>query len=543
MSRPKEPFQMKILRGGGSTSFDASEIMALAMRDTPDFMIQTNTEGMIEYINQVFEAHGFVENVLGRPIVGFLRDASRSVLEEAFAWTQVHQKAKVVELQLELGFWMLCRVFPIHVEGKFMGHFLIATDITALKTAQAELAESNQDLSERVRKSVASLEAEAERVSQLEARLVDSQKLESLGALASGVAHEYNNLLTVILGNAGLAQMLLPEESQAREAIRHLETATLHAAELTNQLLTYSGFARVKLERLDLSQTIVELSVLVGAILKGGKSLQLECPADLPHVLGDLGQIQQMLMHLVRQAADNMGAESGLIRVETGLIRLSARELQTCVLQEGLVPSEMVFLRITDDGKRLTKAQCRYFFEPFSPRSKDPQTKGLSMAAVLGIVRTYGGTCKVFSSTEGNQVTLFFPVRSDLSEQKSEGAHHLLLVDDELAVRETMGSLLGQLGYSVRCIESGQAALEYLTTSDRKTSAVLLDANMPGMRGVVCFDAIRAQFPDIPIVVMSGFSEDQIRLIYKERLLQGVLQKPFRFPELERIVRETVGEP
>jgi signal transduction histidine kinase len=534
---------MKTLTGGGSPNFNFKALVEMVMTDSPDFMVQTDVNGCVQYVNKILEAYGSPDNVLGLHCSAFFAEPSHSVLEEAFAWTQAHQKATVVELELELGVWLLTRVFPLQADGTFVGHFTISTDISPLKAAQKQLAEANQHLEERIKQIVASLEKEAERTAQLEARLVASQKLESLGALASGVAHEYNNLLTVILGNAGLAQMLLPEDSQAREAIRHLETASVHAAELTNQLLTYSGFARVKTERLNLSQTILELSVLVGTILKGGKSLHLDCPDELPFVLGDLGQIQQMLMHLVRQASDNMGAEAGLIRVETGLARLSAKDLSACVLQEDLVPSEMVFLRITDDGKRLTKAQCRYFFEPFSPRSKDPQTKGLSMAAVLGIVRSYGGTCRVRSGDGGNEITLFFPVREDLNSRSSENHRHLLLVDDELAVRGTMGSLLEQLGYSVCCLESGQAALDYLSKGERETSAIFLDTNMPGMRGVVCFDAIRALYPDIPIVIMSGFSEAHIRSEYVERVLHGVLQKPFRFPELERTVREIVGAP
>jgi signal transduction histidine kinase len=543
MSEFNKTKQMGTKAGGGVSSTVALEVMEMAMRDTPDFLVQTDKSGKVRYINRIFEAHGSPDNVLGLHCTSFFVKASRLVLEEALAWTQAHQKVKVVELEMELGIWLQTRVFPIFRKGKFFGHLTISADISPLKAAQAQLAKVNKQLKARVKRSDASLAEEAERRSRLESRLVASQKLESLGALASGVAHEYNNLLTVILGNAGLAQMLLPEDSQAREAIRHLETATVHAAELTNQLLTYSGYARVKTERLDLSQTILELSVLVGAILKGGKSLQLNCPADLPHVLGDLGQMQQMLMHLVRQAADNMGDEAGLIRVETGLAQLNAKEIAACVLQEGLVPSQMVFLRITDEGKRLTQAQCRYFFEPFSPRSKDPQTKGLSMAAVLGIVRSYGGTCRVHSGTEGNQITLYFPLREDLGDRSIEEGCHLLLVDDELAVRGTMGSLLDQLGYAVCCVESAQAALDYLAKGECKTSAILMDSNMPAMRGVVCFDAIRELCPDIPIVVMSGFSEDHVRSEYGGRVLQGVLRKPFRFPELERIVRETVGHP
>ena len=525
-----------LLQGGGSVGEITFEVLEMAFTDSADFILRLDEHGLIRFINQIFEVYGSPENVLGVPGSEFLLEESKPVFDEALSWTRENKKMKTIELNVVLGNCFQTKVIPIFSSDDFLGHLLVATDISSLKEANALLVErlelGAQDLAE-----------EAEKSAFLESRLVESQRLESLGVLAGGIAHEYNNLLTVILGNAGLAQMLIPESSQAREVVRHLETATLHAAQLTNQLLTYSGRARIKTERLDLSQTISELAVLVSAVLKAGKSLELNCVEGVPPVLGDLGQLQQLLMHLVQQAADNMGSKEGKIQVQTGCALLDERGLSTCVIQDGVLPGEMVFLCVSDTGKQLNENQRRHFFEPFRLRPRGSHISGLSMAAVLGIVRSYGGTCRVDSSDKGNQVTLFFPVIAE-NDWNVEGSHcHVLLVEEQPTVRLSIGSFLKQRGYDVCSVESGHAALEYLNSDVQGPVAILLDVDMPSTNDFECFDAMRELRPGVPIVLMSWFSVDQIRKEFSERTVQDVLPKPLRLPELERIIRMNVGEP
>jgi DNA-binding response OmpR family regulator len=165
------------------------------------------------------------------------------------------------------------------------------------------------------------------------------------------------------------------------------------------------------------------------------------------------------------------------------------------------------------------------------------------MAAVLGIVRSYGGTCRVDSSDKGNQVTLFFPVIAE-NDWNVEGSHcHVLLVEEQPTVRLSIGSFLKQRGYDVCSVESGHAALEYLNSDVQGPVAILLDVDMPSTNDFECFDAMRELRPGVPIVLMSWFSVDQIRKEFSERTVQDVLPKPLRLPELERIIRMNVGEP
>ena len=505
---------------------------------SPDFLLRLDSNGLLTYINQVFVEHGEPQNILGIHVSEFLMESSKPLLEEAMDKGRAEGEIGQIEVQMQLGVWLQVRVFPIWQGEEFDGFVLISSDVTRLKGDQEKLEEENRVLQNEISMKSADLAQEAERRERLEKQLVDFQRLESLGALASGVAHEYNNLLTVIMGNAGLAQMLLPEDSPAREAIKHLETATLHATELTNQLRTYSGHARVKTERLDLSQCVKELTALIAVGIKGEKQLLLDCQTDLPIILGDLGQIQQVLMHLIGQSLKNLGNEPGAIHIRTYSENLDENGLNDCAFRAGLEPGLFTVLETQDDGHRLSSEAVSHFFEPFSPHR--PANHGLGMAAVLGIVRSYGGTLKVRSDDSGNVVSLFFPPFLGATDSKVLPESPILLVDDEEAVRGTVGSLLNQLGFAVVAVPGGEGALEYLQKDSNQVTLAILDAHLEGMSGVEAFDGIRKKCPDIPIVVMSGYSQEHTMSLFEGRGVSGFLKKPFRFSELENAVQKAI---
>ena len=530
-----------LVEGGGSFSeFSLEEVVRL-FGGTLDFLMKLDAQGCITYINRIFAQHAPVKNVLGMRASVFLAESSMIVFESAVKRSVEEQKTQVFEAELGLGAWFLCRLSPIFREGNFCGHILMATDLSDTKKARAELEIANALLEARVDRSDLSLAKELARSEQLEERLVESQRLECLGALAGGVAHEYNNLLTVVLGNAGLAQMLLPEGSPAREAIQHLETATVHAAELTNQLLTFSGNMRFKPETLSLSVAIAELATLMEANLKGGKTLELSCREGVPLVLGDLGQIQQVLMHLVRHASDRLGPGTGIIRIETGEALLDHEKIKGCYLTDGIVGGQYAYLKVSHQGPTLSKKQRHHFFEPFSPYA--PSVHGLGIAAALGIVRSYGGTAQVSSVRRETDVTFFFPALEAENVPVGHGDRRplLLLVDEELSDEDDLGGLLTYLGCELRRVDSAQAAIEFLDEDGVCASAVILTSSHFGLNAVDCFDAIHDTNPQIPIVLMSGFSEEAIQNAFEARPLHAVLKKPVRFPDLERIVRKTIG--
>ena len=523
----------------GSPPHLGRELVHRLLGSTADVVLHCTREGEIRYFRLAETDPVWTNLAPGMSALNLFVTPSQSLLKGALADSFQAGWMPPLELESVDGRCFLGRVCFLDSHDSEGDLLLTLVEVTRLKQEKAQALDVARRLEARMEESEASLAREKSRREMIESRLVQSHGLESLGALASGVAHEYNNLLAVILGNAGLAQMLLPQGSPAREAIQHLETATLHAAELTNQLLTYSGHARVKTEQIDLSQAVVELSALIEAGLKGGRLLELDCATGIGLFLGDLGQIQKAMMHLVRQASANLGEDSGVVRLRTFAVDLSQEDVRRCTVTEGVEPGSYVALEVCDGGRRLSELELSHFFEPFSPHR--PQTDGLGVAAVLGIVRSYGGTVKVSSDDQGNRVSLFFPVHLGPSNLDSLPDKPVLLIDDELTVRGTVGSLLKQLGYRVVALDGGLRALEYLQEHPSQVAAVLLDANMPGLSGVDCFDSIRQLDPEVPIVVMSGYSEERIRAEFRGRELKGLLKKPFRFSELDRVVSMAVG--
>lgn len=532
-SGPPESGVTGLLSGAGRPPVLDSGLIRSIFHTSPDFIVRLDAQGKVTYINQVFEEHGDPNNVLGLSVIDFLEEPGKRVMRRAMERAKQRRDVESVEVQMLLGVWLQVRLFPVWQEEAFDGYVLISSDVSKLKDDQERLEQEKRDLETEFSIQSATLAEESQRRERLEAQMVDFERLEGLADLASGVAHEYNNLLSVILGNAGVAQMLLPRDSPAREAIQHLETATLHAAELTHQLLTYSGFARVKTERLNLSQCVQELIALIEVGLREGTTLALSCEPDLPQVLGDLGQIQQVLMHLIRQSTSNLAGEAGTISISTRSVHLSDEKLNACAFRLGLESGVYTALEVADKGRRMTEEEVAHFFDPYSPHR--PAGTGLGIAAVLGIVRSYGGTLMASSGPEENRVSLFFPP-FDGDEAAEKAAASILLVDDEAAVLTTVGSLLKQLGYQVVDVASGQEAVDYLSEEENRVTLVLLDANLVGMSGVSAFDAIRARCPELPVVVMSGSSERRTMNQFRGRSIAGFLKKPFRFSDLEEAV-------
>lgn len=501
---------------------------------SPDFLVRLDADGRVTYINQVFEEHGDPSKVLGLTVMDFLNEPSKEIMREAMDRAQNRGDVGSIEVQMLLGVWLQVRLFPVWQEEAFDGFLLMSSDVSRLKGDQERLEQEKRELENEVSIQSATLAEESEHRRRLEEQVAKLGRLDGLADLASGVAHEYNNLLSVILGNAGVAQMLLPKNSPAREAIQHLETATLHAAELTNQLLTYSGFARVKTERLNLSQCVQELTALIEVGLNKERKLSLSCDPNLPQTLGDLGQIQQLLMHLIRQASNNLGSESGTIEVITRTVRLDDAALDECAFRWGLEPGVYAALEVADQGRRMTEEEVLHFFDPYSPHR--PSDTGLGISAVLGIVRSYGGTVMASSNQEGNRVSLYFPLFHGSDEALERAVAPILLVDDELAVRVTVGSLLNELGYQVVEVSSGEDAVDHLSHEENRVTLVILDANLMGMSGVAAFDEVRSRCSDLPVVVMSGSSERRTLNQFGGRDIAGFLKKPFRFSDLKEAV-------
>ena len=376
------------------------------------------------------------------------------------------------------------------------------------------------------------------------------QKLESLGVLAGGVAHDFNNILVSVLGNAELALSDLPEDSPARLMIQRVVTSAERAAELVHQLLAYSGQGQFVVERLDLSRLTYGVSDLISASISKKADVDVAATHGDVYVDADPAQLHQVLMNLMTNASDALGDQTGRITVTTGRMRADRDYLGDVVGAEDLAPGEYAFLEVTDDGCGMDADTRDKVFDPFFTTKF--VGRGLGLAAVLGIARGHDGALRVDSEPDwGTTVRLLLPLAPPPSRpdkparpQPSElPASAILLVDDDPAVREFVTEALERSGGTVLVAKDGAEAIEVYRRYADEIALILLDMTMPEMNGAEALRELRRIRPDVRVVLMSGFSEQLAVQALGDRGPDGFLQKPF-FPEtLTRKIQQVLSTP
>lgn len=300
----------------------------------------------------------------------------------------------------------------------------------------------------------AGAEVERKRVEEhqrnLEVKLRQAQKLESLGVLAGGVAHDFNNLLMGVLGNAEVALLELAPESPGRREIENITTAALRAAALTKQMLAYSGKGKFVTEALNLSKLVDEIAPMLQVSVARNVVLKYDFADNLPMIDGDLNQIRQVLLNLIINASEAIGKENGVVRVSITLIKADRSYLAETYFDDDLPEGDYVALGVADTGCGMDEETQHKIFDPFFTTKFTG--RGLGLAAVLGIVRGHGGAVKVDSQPQGGstfQVLLPSARQSDeesggtpAKEQKWHGNGVILVVDDEETVRITAQAIL-----------------------------------------------------------------------------------------------------
>ena len=376
-----------------------------------------------------------------------------------------------------------------------------------------------------------------------EEQMRNAQKLESLGVLAGGIAHDFNNLLVGVLGNAGLALLELPEDSSARQPIRDIEISAQRAAELTRQMLAYAGRGRFRVEPVDLSSIVEEMSLLLRRVISRQTQLSLRLAGQVPSVVADVTQLRQVVMNLITNASDALGDAAGTVTLETGTVNADRAMLASTYLNEELPPGPYVYLEVSDTGSGMDPATSARIFEPFFTTKFTG--RGLGLAAVLGIVRGHKGAISVRSSPgEGTTFRVLLPASTSTvgaadaptGSVLGHGAGLVLLVDDEETVRGLARRVLERGGYQVLEAETGEDALSALAEHRDSVRAIVLDLTMPGLGGEATLQKIREENPGLPVIVSSGYVPED------EGTLAGVpfLAKPYRPSELVDAVKKAM---
>jgi PAS domain S-box-containing protein len=367
-----------------------------------------------------------------------------------------------------------------------------------------------------------------------EALLREAQKLESLGLLAGGVAHDFNNLLVGVIGNASLAREMLSPDHPAAELLDRVIKTGQQAAHLTRQMLAYSGKGKFLVEALNLSALIPEMAGLVRTSIAKKIALHLDLDEPLPFIQADRGQIQQVFMNLVLNAAEAIGSHDGLITIKTGVRDVDERFIRLHAEAAALLPGKYVCLEVRDTGCGMDDATKARVFDPFF--STKFTGRGLGLAAVAGIMRGHRGAIVVSSAPgKGSCFTVLFAAAQGPAEERPVAAHQtalqgsgvVLVVDDEEFVREMVKRALVRSGYTVLLAESGSAAIDLLKRHAGDIALVVLDLSMPHMNGEEALPELRKIRPEVKVLVSSGYSESETMALFKGQRVSGFIQKPY----------------
>jgi signal transduction histidine kinase/ActR/RegA family two-component response regulator len=381
----------------------------------------------------------------------------------------------------------------------------------------------------------------------IEAKVLEVQKLESLGVLAGGIAHDFNNLLVAIMGNAGLALLDLPEDSPARASIMDVEIASRRAGELARQMLAYSGRSRFRIEPVELPDLVRELLTLLQVSIGKGVALKLHL-ADEPIVVdADAAQLRQVVMNLVINAADAIHDRRGTVTIRVDRILADADYLANAHPEAGLEPGHYATLEVADTGIGMDHETQERIFDPFFTTKFTG--RGLGLAAVLGIVRGHAGALRVYSEVgHGSTFRVVLPLSASSPLPSHDAAQSwrseatVLVVDDDAMVRSVARRLLEAFGLTVHVAEGGPEAIARLMAAPNAIDAVLLDMTMPEMSGADVFIRMREVRPDLPVVLMSGYHEDEL----SEEVgagISGFVQKPFTPADLASRMRVALADP
>lgn len=377
-------------------------------------------------------------------------------------------------------------------------------------------------------------------------QLLRAQKMESLGTLAGGVAHDFNNILTVVLGYSDMLLMCHSRDEKCLQRVQAIRTAARRGSDLVQQILTFTRKTEPKLQPVDLNRELKQAEQLLHRTIPRMISIELKLEENLSAVNADPAQIEQIVLNLAVNAKHAMPKGGSLI-FQTKNVTLDEEYFRTRLEAE---PGEYVLLRVSDTGHGMGKAVLDRIFEPFFTTKQPGEGTGLGLSMVFGIVKNHGGHISCFSEPDrGTVFEIYLPAIEQRLESPPEimlglpggGTETLLLVDDEDAVREMGKELLHQMGYSVLTARSGRAALDIYRESGDSVSLVILDLVMPDMSGSECLAELLKLDPKVKVIIASGYAADG-SLEELKRTAKDLIAKPYDVKQLLQAVRNALDE-
>jgi len=494
--------------------------LSLAVEQSPAATLITNLDGIIEYANpRFYENTGFTSDETLGKTPAFLKSEDADAEQFDEMWTtimsgrewrgEIRNRRKNGEL-----FWSSTAICPIINSSGDISNFLIVAEDTTDKRRMDE-------------------------------QLRHAQKLEAVGTLAGGVAHDFNNILTGILGHCQIAIEKLDPDADVQFNLDQVMVASDRAKELVQQLLAFSRRREANLKPVSLNAIVDEAVKLIHASIPSTISIRWSVAENAVTVLADTTQIHQVLLNLCSNAADAIGDTGGAIEITVEDITTTTT---IGVAGHDLAPGQYACLRVGDTGCGMDPYTLARAFDPFFTTKPVGAGTGLGLAAVHGIVQDHGGGIEVVSEPgKGTSFSIYLPcaraeTTKDVKKTRTEfgGAERILLVDDERMVLQSIGTYLEHFGYKVEALTSPAAALAVFQSMMDQFDIVVTDQVMPNMTGDVLACKLRELRPDIPIILCTGYAPPASALSRKAAGINEVVRKPIEPSELGQIIRRTL---
>ncbi len=503
-----------------------------------DWVFELNENQVYTYCSpRIQDILGYTpEELIGKRILDSLPQEETQILREKLlsVWTRGE---KILDGEIDLSHKdgtihsLVFSVLPYCDEsGLFRGIRGVVKDVTRFKRAEVERH-------------------------QMEKRLLQSQKLDSLSVMAGSIAHNFNNLMQVVLGNHDLALRQLPESPKIVSFLKEADKAARRASELSTLMLTYVGQSGGVSIPLELNTLAAGMDAVITGMLPRHIQFAMKLGPNLPLVTGDPAQVQQVILNLITNSVEAIGPQPGSITLTTGWMECDESYLWKAYLGENLPEGYYAFFEIEDTGCGMNADTASRVFEPFFTTKFTG--RGLGLPAVVGIMRGHRGALTLETAPgKGARMRVLFPAASDSpSTQKPEAPRPassppptpssvpetftVLVVDDDPGVLEVAGEVIRSvLGYEVLRAENGRDALDLLQKRGRTVSCVLLDMTMPEMSGVEVLKKIQDILPDLPVIMVSGYLEEEVAESLAGLTIQGFLQKPFSMSKLAKILEK-----
>ncbi|MDI1250408.1 MAG: PAS domain S-box protein [Lacunisphaera sp.] len=494
--------------------------LSRAVEQSPIAMVITDADGAVQYVNAKFiEVTGYTLEMIIENNIQVLREIHADEASYTKFWETIRAGSE----------WR-----GEHVHHRPDGKKVFeSVQITRLLNSAGEITNLlclREDITGR---------------RELEDQLRQAQKMESIGTLAGGIAHDFNNMLAVINGYAEFAQMNPGNNEVLQKCVREIKGASQRATGLVRQILTFSRKAEVRFTAVDLNLLTRDLVALLGETFPRNLRFNFKPAGDLPPLLADQNQLQQIVLNLCVNARDAMPGG--------GTLTLTTARIDGAAVPPNLRSGRSyACLTVSDTGTGMTPEVRTRIFEPFYTTKPVNQGTGLGLAVVYGIVASHEGTIQVDSQPAiGSTFRVYLPLADTAAPVPAfvrsgafpAGTESILVTDDEPALRQLLGDALARAGYQISCASDGLEAIERIASSERRYDAVLLDLNMPGANGVEVYKVIKATRPGLKVLVVTGHLTLHSRAEFEQLGLKDFVMKPYTLEELGRRLREVLDAP